>query len=876
MFLLFNAFLFFAGLGGMFFRMARDNDDLIRACLVLTAGSGCTAILAAVRPRIPSGLALPCLAWAISVFLSSFLTVNAPESLIEFLKVGTYLLVFMTLAGAARAEFPAHRGSWRAAAYVMLILGVILGFLHSTDVSGRFRLWSDSQVIASLATTTLFCAAFALLMARGTVRQSVLRGLELMALAACAIGILQFVGIDPLRPWDPRQPYNIWVRNLPADVMSLLASITGGRLQLEQSGLVLVLPRLLGIHGNPNFYAPYLMQFVPIAVAVAVLDPGRRLVGIGITALLLLNLGLACVAGAWFALIMLAPFLGALTGYASGPAPAEASGHRPARIALVVIGIIDLACAILAFVVPDIFITLFMAFLAALFCLLGHLGGRVFHRRIGKFAFTAVTAGAILLLCIGAILYSSGFKRPSINERLVKMRMAVEMWKMSPMHGVGLNAYKSWHPVIQQRVRFRHNLPFEALGSSFTQENRAHNDLAQMLAETGVLGTGMFLWFMAAVLYGAFRYLRQWRNLPAAEKANVCGLSGSVLVILIYELPNFPFHIVSSAATFWIIAGLLASYSVSPPEGDRLPPPRRGPAGLLLASSIVTIFLMTVFTVRFFAATLEYKRADFLVQRMRPPNPVAAASKYERAMALDPSNAQYAYDYGAMCFNEYANNPAYANDREMGNRAKALLLRSLRLGFVNEDLAYGLGLLAEREAKPEKELTWLSPDGNVFDLGARATRQGKLSEALTWYSLAGALNERHSPSREGRMRILKTELARADGALAAGRYARARDLYADALKRNPANYLAAHRLGSLSVTPFGDTAAGIGFLGMAVREAPYEPSFFLAYGRALAISRRFPEARRALARAAMLDPNDGEIKTVIDGVERLAVTSQLR
>ncbi len=796
-------------MGGMFFRMARDNDDIVRASLILAAGSLLTVFLATTRLKLPVTLALPCLGWALAVFLSSFVTVNVAESLKEFLKIGVYLLLLLTLASAATQPVGMSSRTLRfTIPGVLLILGVILGFGHSHGLFGieKFKLWTDSQVIASLATVGLLGAAFTLSLGSSTVRQAVLRGLAIMALIACTLAVLQFYHLDPLRPWDPRQPYNIYIRGWSADVLTFLASVTKGQLQMEGDGLVLVLPRILSIYGNPDFFAPYLLQFIPIAVAVTVLDPARRTAGAIMTALLLFTLFLTAVWGAFFSLIVLAPLFIALLGFVSG---------------------------------------------------------RLTQPKAIRLAASTLAAGAVLLCLLTWLLHASGRKSHAIEERLFKYRMAAEMWERSPLIGIGLNAYKSWYPRIQQEVRLQHDLPFEALGSSFTQENRTHNDLFQMVAETGVLGTGLFLWLMATILYGALRYLKRLETIPARERANVCGLMGGVLVILIYALPNFPFHIVSSAATFWIMAGLLASYMIpAVPEGPSVPratSPALSEAGALagrvegswapeglkralLVASGGTFLVTLIFVRHLILGTLEYKRANPNPQQQRIPlDTKKAAAKYERALDLDFSNAQYAYDYGAMCFNLSNTDPT------MKPRAERLLKKALRLGFMNEDLVYGLGHLAEQE--------------------------GRFDEALTWYTQATALNERHEPSRQGRLRIMLKELNDPEQALGKKQYARARELYATALARNPKNHLAAYKLGTLSVTPFGDVESGIRHLDAAARAAVNEPSFYLALGRAQAAGKHLDEARRALTRAAVLDPKSAEIKAALSQLEQLRTQS---
>jgi len=809
--------------------MARDNDDLVRAALVLSAAAGCAFLLATIRISVPLGLVIPCLAFTLAQFASCFATWNTVESLKEFLKIGFYQLVFLTLASTASSPSEGGRRPGRIKWAVLFAgLGIVVGLLHAAPDFPTFKsfpLWSDKQVIASLLSALLFCGAAALLLAGSTVRRSVLAGGVLMAGLACALGLMQFYSIDPLRPWDPRAPYMTYIRHLPEDVLNLLAALTGGQLQMEPGGsLVLSVPRILGIYGNPDFFAPYLLQFIPFAVAVAWLDPARRIVAAILGLALAVTLGLTAVWGAFVSLVLLAPFFAVLLYFASD---------------------------------------------------------RISRDQAWRASVTLLLAGTALASVLTLALWKTAAKRPALEERFVKWRLAEAMWEIKPLNGVGLNAYKTWYPLIQQDVRLQHELPFELLGSSFTQENRTHNDLAQMLGETGVLGFGTFMWFMAALIAFGLHAIGR-RDMPVPDRAALVGLMGGVLVTLLYAIPNFPFHIVSSAGTFWIMAGLLASYrpgekpagsaAQKTPAPNTLSPQSAGTApalgGLenpalprtggkpfqraLVYAAGVTVLLTTIFCFKVFWGTLHYKRGDFFSRIAKPPDARKAIVEYDISLSLDGSCAQYAYDVGAMCFNNLN------ADEELGKQAGTRLRRAFQWGFINEDLAYGIGHLAERDQNR--------------------------AEALKWYAFAVSLNERHEPSRQGRLRMLMMSLEKAEAAATRKNWKLAERLYAETLKAEPANFLAAYKLGSIFMTVHKDLKTGTRYLEeAAMKRTPLEivpgtvihtgginePSMWISLGRAYATASRWPESYRAFNRAHTLSPKDQEIINALGQLEKL-------
>jgi len=892
--LLFSGYLFLGAMGGTFFRMARDNDDLVRMSLVLASGAALSFVLISRGARLPLSLALPALGYAAACFYSSFDTINPAESLKEFLKLGTYLLILLTLGSTASARVgPAGRERRLFAAYVCVLGGLALGYLHTPPqpskaemytlgaiaaavgafwpsgglAPGRrlafvfagavllialvvigpeaprtlllFRLWSTSQVLASLGTTLLWGFAFAVFIESVTVRNSMIRGLAVLVGISCAVGFMQFYGLDQLRPWDPRQPYSIWVKGFMADAV---APLTKGVYQWENNEPYLVVPRILGIYGNPNFFMPFLMQFIPLTVAAAVLNPARRWLSIAASALLMLNMGITETAGGWYALLMISPVLGTLFGWVSGPLPAEKQTGLVNRT--IATGGVTLALGACLFVTKDIVFPLFVISLGALLGLVGYGAARIRHDRIVRVALATIVGSAVLLAALGVTLHRNGYKKESIDQRAVKSLLGLEMWRAAPLNGIGINAYKSWYPVIQQSVRLPRNIPFELLGSSFTQENRTHDDWLQMLAETGAIGTGMFVWLLLTLFLGALRRLRDDPDLTDGDRASICGLMGSLGIILVYMVPNFPFHIVSSAATWWVMAGLLASYQAEWALRKRPPVEAAGPLRgawrpALEAAGAGSILVIAYFSAQLFVGTLAYKRAENFWKDPRNPDWVKAAESYRQALDLDPFNAQYTYDYGALCFNNLGHDPA------LRAKAASLLEHSRTLGFDNEDLEYGLGHLAEAG--------------------------GDYKRALEQYNRATTLNERHEPSRQGRIRMMLRPYPALASALdpARAQWSRARTLAKEVLKKDPNNYAVLYHLGRLSVTPFHDYATAIESLRRSCELCPVEPDFWQWYGYACAAGGKLEESLRALKRSTILNQGNSEARRAFGQIERL-------
>jgi O-antigen ligase len=97
--------------------------------------------------------------------------------------------------------------------------------------------------------------------------------------------------------------------------------------------------------------------------------------------------------------------------------------------------------------------------------------------------------------------------------------------------------------------------------------NEAHNDYAQLLVETGLLGFGLMLWFLICVYRRAMPTSRRWEFKwdGALSLAALLGCTG----ILFHSFVDFNLQIPANAAFFYLLCALAASKlpSQSSPSG---------------------------------------------------------------------------------------------------------------------------------------------------------------------------------------------------------------------------------------------------------------------------------------------------------------------
>ncbi len=137
----------------------------------------------------------------------------------------------------------------------------------------------------------------------------------------------------------------------------------------------------------------------------------------------------------------------------------------------------------------------------------------------------------------------------AITFRLETWRQALKVFADNPVRGVGLSNLEVVFPLYQSP--FLENMTLK----KNTRVVRAHNEYIQVLADLGIIGGIVFLWFLLNILRlmaRTYRKARAWDDLLL-----VTGLAGGVVAYLIIAIFAFPFEVPSSALSIMFTLGLL-------------------------------------------------------------------------------------------------------------------------------------------------------------------------------------------------------------------------------------------------------------------------------------------------------------------------------
>jgi O-antigen ligase len=161
---------------------------------------------------------------------------------------------------------------------------------------------------------------------------------------------------------------------------------------------------------------------------------------------------------------------------------------------------------------------------------------------IGLVAVCVLVLGFLFFIGKGQVLGRLGDLAP--GTRLNMTKDCFRMFLHRPVLGWGLATFPTVYPSYRS---FYTNL--------FV--NEAHNDYAQLLVETGVLGFSLMLWFLISLYRHGLPTSRCWEFKwdAALSLAALLGCTG----ILFHSFVDFNLQIPANAALFYVLCALAAS-----------------------------------------------------------------------------------------------------------------------------------------------------------------------------------------------------------------------------------------------------------------------------------------------------------------------------
>ncbi|MBE7558525.1 O-antigen ligase family protein [bacterium] len=153
-------------------------------------------------------------------------------------------------------------------------------------------------------------------------------------------------------------------------------------------------------------------------------------------------------------------------------------------------------------------------------------------------------------------------RSPSINNRMVLWQAALALWSERPLLGAGLEEFSiQFIPTLQAMLEDPAHDSYRVIVANMESiyATNAHNEYLQVLAELGLLGAGVFLFFNVAILWGLVRILRERarRRLRRSDATfYVLGTIGAMLAVLTDAAVSFPLRLPVNAFYFYFFCGI--------------------------------------------------------------------------------------------------------------------------------------------------------------------------------------------------------------------------------------------------------------------------------------------------------------------------------
>ena len=172
----------------------------------------------------------------------------------------------------------------------------------------------------------------------------------------------------------------------------------------------------------------------------------------------------------------------------------------------------------------------------------------------GKFRFDERKTDALTTL-------TTSFSPGDARGRLTVWRHTLEMVVDHPLLGVGLGSWQYVYPLYDRGDWITDNVA----------PQRPHNDLLWMLAETGVLGLGAYLWLLCTLGTGVWNALKH--HASSTKTLWMFGIALGLLAFVGHSCFSFPRERIAPSAMFWLGSGVLLRLAAE--QRPRLPAVRQ-------------------------------------------------------------------------------------------------------------------------------------------------------------------------------------------------------------------------------------------------------------------------------------------------------------
>jgi len=138
----------------------------------------------------------------------------------------------------------------------------------------------------------------------------------------------------------------------------------------------------------------------------------------------------------------------------------------------------------------------------------------------------------------------------SFHQRLLIWSSAFNMFRENPITGKGWGSFELFYPYYQGDLIKK----YPNIQNLRTHANNAHNEILEILSQTGILGLGICFLFLFLLFFHSFKYIK---TANFEDKFFVITHLASIIGMLVDNMLNVSIHFAIPAFLFWWILGSL-------------------------------------------------------------------------------------------------------------------------------------------------------------------------------------------------------------------------------------------------------------------------------------------------------------------------------
>jgi len=291
----------------------------------------------------------------------------------------------------------------------------------------------------------------------------------------------------------------------------------------------------------------------------------------------------------------------------------------------------------------------------------------------------------------------------SFHQRLLIWTSAWQMGLQNPLLGNGWGQFELFYPFFQGRLMVN----FPSAREIRTHANNAHNEILEQWSQAGLLGLGVYLWLLAVLFYGFYRF---YRLAPPEAGGEAAALAAGLAGVLVDNILNVSLHFAVPALAFWWVAGALSRLTCGQGAGRpqwKRPAAAAAAVWLLLACCLAGAWYWQ----RQFTREIRYFSG---FKAMRSNKYSAAAAELFSAWKAHPREVNSNYEMG----NAYVR----TGDLEKGAWAYSEALKS-NAGY--DEIYFNLAIILKRLGRQAEALKYLRVSSFINPLNP-----------LSWQALA--------------------------------------------------------------------------------------------------------------------------------------------